>query len=502
MKELSLHILLFLSVAALASAATPTSQQWPIELFKSSPLQSPVMNVTKNGKTQPGYIFLSPTDMLRHHGFPAIYTDDGELIWQGPSGNITGFQPQTLNGESVLTYWNGTISMLGFGYGSIHFLNQEYQEIHRVTLSDDKWNFKSALGPQFPSYIDVHEDAVTDRGSVLVTAYNVTPADLQGLGGPNNGWVHDSQFYEIEIASNKVLFSWSALDHLNLTDSATPLYGTGHNQSNPWDFAHLNSVMRYGDEYIISSHGYCSIYAIDLKGNIKWTLNGRTGGDFQLAQDTKFCFQHDVRVESQTDKTITIRMHNNDNALFSKGTVITTGLLVDLNLDTKTASLNRRLWDADEPVSAGSQGSYQNLTNGHVFLGHGSVPKLEEYDETGGVVMRARFGYDNIMMSYRAFRAAWDGKPTTKPSVYACIARSSAGVEQVRVYASWNGATDVQTWEVYFGAKKEKLQKATTAGYNGFETEIRLQTSSNYALVKAIQSSGSTQSEAVQIESC
>lgn len=116
--------------------------------------------------------------------------------------------------------------MLGFRYGTIHFLNQSYNDIHRVTLSDGDLNFKSALGPQFPSYIDVHEDAVTDRGSVLVTAYNVTPADLQSLGGPKNGWVHDSQCYEIDIASNKVLFSWSALDHLNLTESATPLYGT------------------------------------------------------------------------------------------------------------------------------------------------------------------------------------------------------------------------------------------------------------------------------------
>lgn len=194
-------------------------------------------------------------------------------------------------------------------------------------------------------------------------------------------------------------------------------------------------------------------------------------------------------------------MHNKDNAPFSKGTATTTGLIVDLNLDTKTASLNRRLWDADEPVYAVSQGSYQNLTNGDVFLGHDAVPKLEEYDEAGGVVMRARFGYDNIMMLYRAFRAVWDGKPTTKPSVYACTAMSSAGIDQVRVYA-WNGATDVQTWEVYLGAEKNKLQKVTTAAYNGFETEIRLQTFNNYALVEAVRSSGSTQSEAVQIGNC
>jgi hypothetical protein len=272
-------------MAALAAAATPAggssagaspagaSQQWPIQLFKSSPLQPPVMNVTKSGKTQPGYIFLSPYDALKGYGFPAIYTDDGELVWQGPPGSITGFQTQTLNGEPVLTYWNGTVSMLGFGYGSIHFLNQTYDEIYRVTLSDGNRTFKTAMGSQFPSYIDVHEDSITNRDSVLVTAYNVTGADLQSVGGPKDGWIYDGQFYEIDIVSNDVLFSWSASDHLNLSDSATPLAGSGNIQSYPWDFAHLNSVMRYGDEYILSAHGYCSVYALDSKGDIKWTLN-------------------------------------------------------------------------------------------------------------------------------------------------------------------------------------------------------------------------------------
>jgi outer membrane protein assembly factor BamB len=31
--------------------------------------------------------------------------------------------------------------------------------------------------------------------------------------------------------------------------------------------------MRYGEEYIVSSHGFCSIYAIDKNGKLKWTLN-------------------------------------------------------------------------------------------------------------------------------------------------------------------------------------------------------------------------------------
>lgn len=102
-------------------------------------------------------------------------------------------------------------------------------------------------------------------------------------------------------------------------------------------------------------------------------------------------------------------MHNNNNAAFPKRIAATTGLLIDLDFEAQTASPNRRLCDADEVVYATSQGSYQNLTNGHVLLRHRSVPKLEEYDGAGGVVMRARFGHDNILMSYGAFRGAWSG---------------------------------------------------------------------------------------------
>lgn len=114
--------------------------------------------------------------------------------------------------------------------------------------------------------------------------------------------------------------------------------------------------------------------------------------------------------------------------------------------------------------------------------------------------MRARFGSDNFIQSYRAFRAVWTGKPTTKPSVYACTTKSNAGLEELRVYARWNGATDVQSWEVYLGNENNQLQKATTAVKNGFETEIRLQTSGKCAQVKAMQGSNSTQSEIVLVE--
>ena len=102
-----------------------------------------------------------------------------------------------------------------------------------------------------------------------------TLINLTSVGGSSNGWIHDSQFYEIEIVSNDVVFSWSAWNHpevMPIADSYTPLDAFGTNQSDPWDFAHLKSIMRYGKEYIVSSHGFCSIYAIDKNLKLKWTL--------------------------------------------------------------------------------------------------------------------------------------------------------------------------------------------------------------------------------------
>lgn len=147
-----------------------------------------------------------------------------------------------------------------------------------------------------------------------------------------------------------------------------------------------------------------------------------------------------------------------------------------------------------------SQGSYQPLAND--FLGNGATPKIEEYDANGAVVMRSRFGYDNLMMSYQAFRSAGRASRSphrvfTTPSVHACKAAGS-GKGQVKVYASWNGATEVQSWEVYLGNSERELRKVATAARNGFETEILVSGEGSYVMVKA----GSAQTEVVRVQSC
>lgn len=210
---------------------------------------------------------------------------------------------------------------------------------------------------------------------------------------------------------------------------------------------------------------------------------------------TSFCYQHDVRFESQSPGRVTMSMHNNDNSGFTDHTSLTTGLVLDVELQgSKEVTMVSRVWDAADPVYAESQGGYQELENGHVLQGHGAIPKIEEYDENGTIVMRARFGYDMTMQTYRAYRYPWVGKPATKPDVVACPSRKGG---KTAVYVSWNGATDVQSWKIYSDSQVKK-----TALRNGFETTVLVDglADSDSVVVEALGGVGDgTRSESVTV---
>ena len=128
------------------------------------------------------------------------------------------------------------------------------------------------------SNVDLREIYITGRNTVLVTANNVTQTDLRSVGSLENGWVVDALFYEIDIETNKILFRWRSLDHLEeilLTASLYPWGSEGFNgmkQSNALGYFHINSVAPYDDGYIISSRYLCSAVATDSRGNAKWRL--------------------------------------------------------------------------------------------------------------------------------------------------------------------------------------------------------------------------------------
>ena len=99
-----------LTLAAAAQSPDSTaSALWPLQSYKSSSIKTPFMNVTKNGQTEPGFIFSTLNDLTRGQNHPAIYSDDGQLVWHGTKGSHRTLQAQTLNGEPVLAYWDGFV---------------------------------------------------------------------------------------------------------------------------------------------------------------------------------------------------------------------------------------------------------------------------------------------------------------------------------------------------------------------------------------------------------
>src|SRR5208283_176274 len=88
--------------------------------------------------------------------------------------------------------------------------------------------------------------------------------------------------------------------------------------------------------------------------------------------------------------------------------------------------------------------------------------------------------------SYRSFRFPWSATPATLPSV----AVSVAPRDSLRVYLSWNGATDVARWRLQAGASPSVLAPALTSADGGFETVLRLPGAVRFVAAEALDENG------------
>lgn len=91
-------------------------------------------------------------------------------------------------------------------------------------------------------------------------------------------------------------------------------------------------------------------------------------------------------------------------------------------------------------------------------------------DNSSGADLRwsARFGPDNLVQSYRAYKQEWHAKPTTIPSLVVEADSNGCSIG----YVSWNGATDVAAWIIFEGLAEDELKQTGRVGYKGFETKF------------------------------
>jgi hypothetical protein len=119
-----------------------------------------------------------------------------------------------------------------------------------------------------------------------------------------------------------------------------------------------------------------------------------------------------------------------------------------------------------------------------MFVGWGQQPYFSEFNAAGQEVFDARFTSNTS--SYRAYRLGWSGQPTTPPSI-AVAPNNDATTE---VWASWNGATTVSSWQVLAGDSPSSVKPLFTVSKGGFETAMAAATGAPYFAVQALDSGG------------
>ena len=462
-----------------ASAATaPQEQAWG---FRSRPdLRPPGIRVTTPASgVAPGYVFCAPKNGPDEAG-PGqdgclILDNMGQPVWFRPVAreamDVMDFKLQRYRGEDVLTWWEGEHT--GYGQGEYVLMDGSYREVRRVRAGNGYEG-------------DHHEFLISPQDTALFDIYGRVPMDLSPYGGGADSAALEGVIQEVDIETGEVLFEWHSLDHISIDES----YSEPPDQPEfAHDYFHINSIeVDHDDNLIVSARRTSAVYKIDRKsGEVIWRLGGKKS-DFEMGEGTRTDWQHDAR--RQADGTITIF----DNGGVTKD-VQSRGIVVELDEDAMTAKLVREYTHPDQ-VLAATQGSVQVLPNGNVFVGWGSEPLMSEFDSEGELIFNANFPVEGE--SYRAFRFPWTGHPRGAPPAVAVEA--GPGEDEVTLYASWNGATEVAEWEVLAGPDPESLEPVGSAPRKGFETAVTSKTGEAFVSVRAKDASGKTLGTARAVE--
>jgi hypothetical protein len=452
----------YLALTNMVGCALPRITPAPpkgVWTFRSRPDLSPaaveVTTTQAHDDTASGYIFAALKEGIGDHG-PMIIDDLGQLVWYGKYGSARDFKMQYYQGRPVLTWWEGKV-VDGHGIGEYVIFDGSYREIARLLAGNGYQG-------------DHHEFLITPQDTALLTIYASTPADLTSVGGPKDGAVLDGIAQEVDISTGEVLFEWHSLEHVGLDESYRK---ASKDSGGAFDYFHINSIdVDYDDNLIVSSRNTWTVYKVERNsGEVLWRLGGKKS-DFEMGPGTQSAYQHDAR--RQLDGTITIF----DNGAAPKVHDQSRAIVIEPDEEKMSATLLHEYTSPHKLLTI-SQGNVQLLPNANVFIGWGSAPFISEFSYDGKLIFDAHFPPDGE--SYRAFRFPWEGHPTDAPAVVA----ESGPEEKVTLYASWNGATEVATWEVLAGPRPGQLESVDSFPRDGFETAMLVQTSDPYVAVRA-----------------
>jgi hypothetical protein len=337
---------------------------------------------------------------------------------------------------------------------------------------------------------DLHEFLITDEGTVLMTIYDKTEADMSGYG-IEKGWIFDSLFQEIDIETGELIFEWHASDHYAVHDSMEPLNGKGRSPDSAFDFFHINSIDKDSNgDYLISSRYMWAVICISHDdGSIIWQLGGKDNMFTDLSDGSATDMAWNHHAAWYENSTLTV-FDNGSNGR-QRTADMSRGLLINLDFDAMTAKLIQA-FVAPLKLLSPSQGSVQVLPRGNVLVGWGHTPAFTEYTMGGEVLCDTHFGVIwlsgmGFAKNYRTFKFPWTGRPNTQPDI-------AVRPQEQAIYVSWNGATEVHQWLIQSVSGTESTENFQSHGAvrkTTFETKLKIPDGSGeFVRVAALNNDG------------
>lgn len=389
-----------------------------------------------------GLIFVTQTGIGNSDPYLYILDDNAEPIYiKSVQDEIPlhafDFKVQTIESVPYLTYHAG-IPVSVWSNGRYYVMDQSYTVI-------DSWTIGNGYGA------DEHELQLLENGNALLLSYIPIPVDLSPYGGPEDGTVIDILIQEQDPSKN-VIFEWHGSQHIPLADSYNSL------SNSPVDYMHTNAIEVDQDgNLLISSRNIDEITKISREtGEIIWRLGGKQN-QFTFTNDNGFSAQHDIR-----------RLINGNITLFDNGNRNTpqASRAVEYQINENAREVTR-VWQYPDPIDeslyAPFMGNIQRLDNGHSMIGWGAIPKISEVQPDGTKTLE----FELSGLTYRAFRYEWEGYPTETPRAFLVNVDNQS---PATLYFSWNGATQVDSYQVFAGAIPHAMHLIATVPRTGFES--------------------------------
>lgn len=207
--------------------------------------------------------------------------------------------------------------------------------------------------------------------------------------------------------------------------------------------------------------------------SIVWQLGGQNSS-FVL-DGFNFSRQHDARWLSYNESTEIISFLDNAGDPESQSADTSSALVVALDkaAEPPTARVVSRIWRPDGGRSL-IRGNYQTFKDSsNTFVGWSENSYMSEHDESGRLLMEARFRSERFV-TYRAYKYNFTGTPVDEPPALKSYAfGTSRDTALLVAFVSWNGATEVSSWNFYANATAPVFLGSTPK--TGFETSFQVQ---------------------------